>query len=102
MLLLLVVVVAAAAVVAVVVMILLLVVLLVLLIFLLLLITTARPVPRHHRRREGREVLRLQDAQEGRDSGYMRNLGIQTVIPTPDFRISPGGRKHRKTQDNDE
>ena len=29
-------------------------------------------------------------------------IGIQKVIPTPDFRISPGGRKHRKTQENRE
>jgi hypothetical protein len=27
-------------------------------------------------------------------------LGTQKVIPTPDFRISPAGRKYRKTQEN--
>ena len=30
------------------------------------------------------------------------STGTPKVIPTPDFRISPGGRKHRKTQDNRE
>ena len=33
---------------------------------------------------------------------YMYILGTPKVIPTPDFRISPGGRKHRKTQENRE
>ena len=29
-------------------------------------------------------------------------IGTQTIIPAPDFRIFPGGRKHRNTQDNEE
>ena len=31
-----------------------------------------------------------------------RNLGTQKVIPTPGFRISPGGIKHRKPRENEE
>ena len=30
------------------------------------------------------------------------DIGTPKVIPTPDFRISPGGRTHRKTQENRE
>ena len=32
----------------------------------------------------------------------LARIGTQKVIPTPDFRISPGARKHRNTQDNEE
>ena len=32
----------------------------------------------------------------------VRIIGTKKVVPTPDFRISPGGRKDRKIQDNEE
>ena len=30
------------------------------------------------------------------------DIGTKRIIPTPDFRNSPGGRKHWQTQENDE
>ena len=35
-------------------------------------------------------------------SVIIKAIGTPKVIPTADFRISPGGRKHRKTKDNEE
>ena len=56
-----------------------------------------------------RTVVRCCGGQAGRapsraPSTYIITaiVGTPKVIPTPDFRISPGGRKHRKTQENRE
>ena len=35
-------------------------------------------------------------------ASYAHRLGTQNDIPTPDFRISPGERKHREAQQNEE
>ena len=34
-------------------------------------------------------------------AGSQAAVGTQNVVPTPDFRIFPGGKNHRKTQDNE-